>query len=202
MRVALSVLTSALLLMAGCSSVPAARAPVMEYNCSVSLTNAYGTFIGQPHQLWWRTRLQGDVYVSFTYFVWLEPRESEALRTFGGLGDVWELYVGWHDRRWVRKERTVAEARIGPSSVRTEFAFQPAGYFARADARELLANNGDLVLTLYDQRGNELQHVEVPRTFLAQVEQHLSQVAAEVRENVIDKEHRCRLEEQEEIVVT
>lgn len=202
MKGAPAIFASAVLLLNGCSAVSPMRAPIMEYNCSVSLSNAYGTFHAQPHQLQWYTRFQGDVYVSFTYFVWLEPREGEALRTFGGLGDIWELYVGWYDRRWVHTEGSVGEARIGSSSIRTEFAFQPSGYFARADARQLFANNGDLTLILYDHAGNELQQMEIPRTFLDAVEQHLSQMADEVRSNVIDKENRCRLEEQEEIIVT
>lgn len=174
----------------------------MYRECGVVRTNAYGTFTARPSQLKWFATMPGNVYVSLEYFVWLDPSSSETLRDFGGLDSLLEFYVGWHDRRWLHMEPRSAEARIGPTSIVRQYQFNAADYFAREDARSLFANDGDLSLSLRDAHGAELQNMNIPRTYLIAVEQELRDITREVRENVADKEHRCPLVPEEEIVVT
>src|SRR5262245_34371534 len=138
MKLAATAIATALLVTASCTTTPTALSPQMYYNCDVQVTNAYGTFIARPHQLQWRTRLPGNVYMSLEYFVWLKPGPGEAVRMFEGLADNPELYVGWYDNRWegLRRRRDPmrsAQARVGGVMIATSYPFQTSGYFTKVE---------------------------------------------------------------------
>jgi len=67
---------------------------------------------------------------------------------------------------------------------------------------DLFANDGDLVFTLRDENEAVLQTTTLTRETLVVIEQTLRELSDRVSANLQDKEHRCRLEPEREIVVT
>lgn len=195
---------AAMLLLAWSSPSAADTAPPgIEWNCGAQLKAPEGTFTGQAYSLWWDETLSDQTSIHLRYGVWLDPGESESLRLFGGLNDMSELTIGWYNRHWsMNAPARTAELRVGDTSVRAPLRFnaQSADFFL-AGAHGLFSSAGDLVLILYDHRGRELQRSTISRDTLAAAEQHFHELNDQIRANVLDRDHHCRLDEIEEVIV-
>jgi hypothetical protein len=179
----------------------------MHYNCNVHVSNANGEFEISPYRAQWDMHWPNGVFVQLQEQIWLDPKPEETLHLYQSLtGNHPDFYVGF-DRRYEFGQRVGADgsrrvvASLGNLTIETPFRGGGVSGYMNHPAI-LLEGHGDLTLTLVDRGGNTLQNMMVPQAVLAAVDDTFRTASAQVIENVADKAHRCKLEEDEIIVVT
>jgi hypothetical protein len=188
------LVVAALAATACASPPPAPYSGPMTWDCGETLETPVGRFQVWRWGLYWSDRTD-DVYVQLRYRIDLEPSPGGEPRRFEGLDDKPELQVSFGERfdtwNWLegRPDQHIFEARIGDQSIGEEESYSSINF---SKAWDLFKHQGDLEVTLRDQKEAVLAQTTVSGERLTVIEQTLRELEARHAANLADKERRCR----------
>ena len=183
--------------------------PRVSYFCQATLTNVNGVFLANANEVRWTYDLGDGMQAALN-----QPHAWQSQDDFRANG--WDhvqhppsLVISF-DRRFARNEwmqdpprlSAFAEIRAGAQRQREWVSSVHSVVFSYSEWHALLAQEGDVEVTLFETPDTVLQRGVLPRSALESLVPTLQRLSAEAIELERDAPANCTAYEEEEIIVT
>jgi len=193
-----------LLLLAGCAHRQTPRyETIVSFDCSETAETRDGQLSAVRNGVGWTRDLGDGMRWGFS-LSFIGEQEEAAFATKGFHGDPFGhpiIFVDFADRFKSLGElnyggkrpswRVGSEFRIGDRTKRAWVPINMVAVLFWSELEQMLADQGDLTVTLYNVDGTIYQRAAVPRAAFARVEQALKTMHARVMEKERDRERLC-----------